>query len=150
MTFTVYIRIMLLFAPVLMITCMSEIYENDNSDPRPRFSLAIAYFIFFAIHAFVALFIVHYFLHSQKPSDMFKEFYAGLKQGKAERSYDLASLLRKYLIIVILVFGVGMSVVAKVTLIYLIQMIFTIFLCLLRPHKHVIDTIIHIIVEVTL
>lgn len=104
MTFSFYIRMMILTFPIIMLSSTAEIYEANIEGFKSELSFALAWIIFVGANLFVLFYVIHYFAYNNQPSLMTRELYAGLKEGKLNRSYELLSLLRKYAFIALVVF----------------------------------------------
>jgi hypothetical protein len=148
MTYSFYFRVAILVFQVLLLSSSAEIYAFETNTTGRALSLMISIAIFAACIVFMVYFFAHYVNFNGNPSASSEELYRGLKENKLCRSYELVSLFRKFLLIFCLVFLQEVTSEGVLVLMSVIQIVFVIGLCYLRPYKELQSNIIEIVNEI--
>jgi len=153
-TFTLYIRTISESYQFLLLANISNVYEFDYSSPEKITALVFSIFMLVCLTIFTFLaFYTYYVSYNADYSDSrlkWEEFLGGIKASNNPRLYSFISLIRRFAMIVLLIWGelLGPQIVAIGLVVILIP--YLLYLIAVRPFKETRNNIIEIINEIFL
>lgn len=151
LSFSVYIRLIIESALLLLLSTFSEIKEGKlSSDMYIRsFTFALAILLFLVIISLV--FFFHWIIYGREESmddSIFVDLYRGTRQTMMGRSFNLQFIFRRILLAWIFTFLYSQSMTVKFSILIGIQWLYTAVLIIIRPFNWVKDNLLEIFNEV--
>ena len=151
MTLGFYIRNILEIFQFILISATYELYKANVSSIERIFSFLIAIFMIIVL-LILSIFTFYLSLSSYKINERkhnkLGEFFSGLKQQKKFKIYNPILLLRRGFFVIFLITLVSINSKIMICITSFVQLIYTIYLCFLRPLDEVKWNIIEIVNEV--
>ena len=138
MTFGVFIRAIIEMYFIGLICCTSEIYNGDLSSTSKILSFSSAILFFILVHSGTVLCLQQWIslrYEGVEGDRYFTEFFDGIKDNHAKRSFGFFSLLRKSVLIIWVNTAQSVPTVPKIIIFWVLQGIFTVYILILRPYK---------------
>ena len=149
LTFGYYIRIVLEMNQFLLIWSIKEIYAFDGTHTLRIISLVFAFLVFiFCSFIFITvyLFVSSYNFNNDEHCKL-GEFYWGIQMWKKNKIYIIVLQLRRVLFIAMMITLTFISSKILIGMLSSIQLIYLIYIVILRPFKEIKWNIIEIINE---
>ena len=150
LTFGYYIRVILEWYQFILITCISEINKAQFSSLSRTFSFIIAIIVLIC-WLNLLLIILSLILSANgdqnERSNKFNEFFEGIKENKLQRLYVFLLLFRRVIFVSILISLTFLKSIFIVAGLSLLQLIYLIWVIMLRPYIECKDNVVEIINE---
>ena len=144
LSFSYYIRAVLLINQYLLICSMYEIYSFNSSQPLRVVSFAFAIMILiswiFILALAIYLSMSAYTVNEGKHNKL-GEFFNGLKMHRKFKFYMCMLILRRAIFVVLLVTWISLSSRLLIGLLVLLQLIYLVYVCYLRPFRELKDNL---------
>ena len=151
MTFGYYIVWVLETSQFIIASSTNEIYEFNTSKPTRLISIiyAISMIIFFlAIVGFILYLILSSYRTTEDEHNKLEEFFSDIKTSKISMLSVVTLLLRRFVFVVCLITLVCIPSDILIDILASLQVIYTIYISILRAHKEVKGNLIEIINEI--
>ena len=148
-TLNVYIRTGIESFQFFLISSWIELHQSDTSNGirTASFIFAIALFAFTYWYIILSIIVVR-FKFDPKVHSVVDEFFVGIKHTKISKLYTSIQLLRKFFLIITLMFLSFTGYFIVVVVWGIIQLIFLVYIIIVRPFDSKRDMIIEIINEI--
>ena len=145
----VYIRTGIESFQFYLVSCWIELHQSDTSNgvKTASFIFAIALFAFAYWYIILSIIVVRLKI-DPKVHSVVDEFFVGLKHTKISKLYTSIQLLRKFFLIITLIFLSFTGYFVVVVIWGIIQLIFLVYIIIVRPFESKRDMIIEIINEI--
>ena len=152
MIFGLYIRTLLEAYQYLLISCLYEFhYFNGSSGPRiASFFSALEMLLFWIAFFFLTIWFSIWRTTNEEENDKYEEFLADLKTDLLSKIYLIIIMTRRFLFIVLCASLGFASPVATISLMFIFQLIYVIYLIYQKPFTKIKLNIVEIITEVFL
>ena len=151
MTFGYYIVSVLETSQFVIASSTNEIYEFNTSKPTKLISIIYAILmiiLFLAIVGFILYLILSSYRTTEDEHNKLEEFFSDIKANKISRFSVIALLLRRFVFVVCLITLVSIPSNILIDILASLQVIYTIYISILRAHKEVKGNLIEIINEI--
>ena len=151
MTFTAYIRLMMISYQYLLLCSMSEVYSFNSSTRIRLVSLILAYFFMASCCSFY-IFTIFQYKTTKRWSDKnnyiyIQEIFSGMKENDKARAYSILLISRRLFLSIVLVFLQDQHFMVRVISFAVIQISYFILILLFRPFVKITNNIVEIINE---
>ena len=150
LSFSYYIRAVLLINQYLLICSMYEIYSFNSSQPFRVVSFVFAIMILISWVSILALAIylsMSAYTVNEGKHNKLGEFFNGLKMHRKFKFYMCMLILRRTIFVVLLVTWISLSSRLLIGLLVLLQLIYLVYVCYLRPFRELKDNLTEIMNE---
>ncbi|CAI2377665.1 unnamed protein product [Moneuplotes crassus] len=152
LTFKLYIRSGIQLIIFASISTLTEVQRFDYSCTVTVVSLLLAFIFLFCILALILTNALVWLAERNKDEDSgtlyLAEYFSGLSHTNMAKLYTLADLIRKFSILLTLIFLKEWNIFVRVGVICAIQSLFTIYLILFRPFELTRDNLKELLIEI--